>query len=363
MREFEERYGRDHVKFEERGYADVAKHVKENLLFLVVILVSEEHDDTPAFCKDILCDDALKEWLQSNECIIWGGNVADAEAHTGITDNHTSLIQVSNSLNCTRYPFVGLIANVPSPTPTSLPQMTLLTRIEGPVVTNQLVSALATAATRNLSALSRRRALKREQEQTRELRRMQEEAYHNSLAQDRAKAEQERLAALEAERLEREQREKALIIERKAQKREQWRVWKANDLRKKDLIGMKSEIGKTARVGLRLANGERIVQIFPGDMAVTEVYAFVDCYDLLFPVSSAEVTLRTAGEATVSGEFEKPEDYEHDYLFRLVVPMPRKVIENASHKIREESALWPSGSIVVEKFEDGSEEDSEEETE
>jgi FAS-associated factor 2 len=84
VREFEERYGRNHVKFEERGYADVAKHVKENLLFLVVILVSEEHDDTPAFCKDVLCDDAMKEWLQSNECIIWGGNVADAEAHTGI---------------------------------------------------------------------------------------------------------------------------------------------------------------------------------------------------------------------------------------------------------------------------------------
>jgi len=83
VREFEERYGSEHIKFEERGYADVTKHVKENLLFLVVILVSEDHDDTPGFCKDVLCDDALREWMQSNECIVWGGNVADAEAHTG----------------------------------------------------------------------------------------------------------------------------------------------------------------------------------------------------------------------------------------------------------------------------------------
>jgi FAS-associated factor 2 len=85
VRDFEERYGPHHVKFEERGYADVAKHVKENLLFLVVILISEEHDDTAPFCRDTLGDEGLKEWLQSNECIVWGGNVADAEAHTGIT--------------------------------------------------------------------------------------------------------------------------------------------------------------------------------------------------------------------------------------------------------------------------------------
>jgi FAS-associated factor 2 len=243
--------------------------------------------------------------------------------------------------------------------------MTLLTRIEGPVSSNQLISALATAVTRNLGALNRRRALKREQEQARELRRMQEEAYHNSLAQDRAKAEQERLAALEVERQEREMREKALIIERKALKREQWRAWKADDLRRKNLIGLKSEIGKTARVGLRLASGERIVQIFPGDIAVTEVYAFVDCYDLLFPTSEAEVTLRTTGESSVSGEFEKPEDYEHEYSFRLVVPMPRKVIENVARRIKDENALWPSGSIVVEEIANGSEteEDSGEDTE
>jgi FAS-associated factor 2 len=237
--------------------------------------------------------------------------------------------------------------------------MTLLTRVEGPVSANQLITALATAVTRTLGPLNRRRALKREQEQARELRRMQEEAYQNSLLQDRARAEQERLAALEAERHERENKERALIIERKAQSREQWRAWKANDLRKKGLIGLKSEIGKTARVGIRLARGERIVQIFPGDMTVMEVYAFVECYDLLFPQSTAEVTLRTAGESTVSGEFEKPEDYEHEYMFRLVVPMPRKVIERGSRKVKEESALWPSGSIVVEQIEDGSESEEE----
>jgi FAS-associated factor 2 len=52
-------------------------------VFLLVILVSEEHDDTPAFCKDVLCDDDFREWVRENECTVWAGNVADSEAHTG----------------------------------------------------------------------------------------------------------------------------------------------------------------------------------------------------------------------------------------------------------------------------------------
>ena len=49
----------------------------------MVVLISEEHDDTAAFCKDVLCDEALSEWIRTNDCSVWGGNIADSEAHTG----------------------------------------------------------------------------------------------------------------------------------------------------------------------------------------------------------------------------------------------------------------------------------------
>jgi FAS-associated factor 2 len=127
------------------------------------------------------------------------------------------------------------------------------------------------------------------------------------------------------------------------------------------LVGMPSEIGKTARVGLRLAEGKRIVQMFPGDVALMEVYSFVECYDLLFPPSTTGVTLRTASDSTVIGDFEKPEDYEHEFMFRLVVPLPRKVIDSGFTRVKDEAALWPSGSIVVEAIEEES--DSEEDSE
>jgi FAS-associated factor 2 len=240
--------------------------------------------------------------------------------------------------------------------------MTPLTRIEGLTTPTHLTTTFTTAVTRTRSILNRRRALKREQQSARELRKMQEEAYTNSLAQDRAREEQERRQAEESALLEFQRLEKSRAQESHNQKREQWRLWKTNDLKRMGLVGMKSEIGKTARVGLRLANGERIVQMFPGDISLAEVYSFVECYDLLFP-STAGVTLRTAKENIAEVEMEKPKGYEHEFMFRLVVPYPRKVIGSGFEPVKNESALWPSGSIVVEEIEnDSEEEDTEDES-
>lgn len=194
---------------------------------------------------------------------------------------------------------------------------------------------------------------------------MQEEAYTNSLAADRAREQAERQAAAEQSRQAALEAEKARHQELQNRNKEQWRLWKGADLRKRGIIGMKSEIGKTARVGIRLSGGERIVQIFPGEWGVGDVYGFVEVYDVLFPSPLSGVTLRGTADTTVVGDFEKPEGYEHDYGFRLVMPLPRKVIESAgTMKIKDESALWPSGSIVVEEINEESEsEESEDEEE
>jgi FAS-associated factor 2 len=187
---------------------------------------------------------------------------------------------------------------------------------------------------------------------------MQEDAYTNSLAQDRARVQEERRRAVETERAEHERMQSQHRAEETQRKREQWRLWKTADLKAKGLVGMKGEIGKTARVGLRLVGGERIVQMFPGDIALEEVYSFVECYDLLFPAPSTGVTLRTASDSTVV-EMDKPEDYEHEFKFWLVVPYPRKIIDSGFTPVKDEAALWPSGSIVVEEIEDSESESDE----
>jgi FAS-associated factor 2 len=251
--------------------------------------------------------------------------------------------------------------------------MTLLTKIEGPTPTNRLLAALSAGVSRTKATLMQRRALKAEQNFARDLRRQQEEAYTNSLNADRAREEAQRRRREEDERAERVAREREDEARLLALRRAQWRAWKAGDLRSRGLVGMTSEIGKTARVGLRLSSGERIVQMFPGDIALAEVYSFVECYDLLFPkaVSSPSegTTLRAARsmESVRSEEEEvrdlnvdKPDEYEHEFAFRLVVPYPRKVIDSGFTLVKQESGLWPSGSVVVEAVEEESESESEE---
>src|SRR5208282_5824563 len=127
---------------------------------------------------------------------------------------------VSNSLTCTRFPFIALIANIPSPTPSSLAQMTLLTRIEGLLPTNRLIPTLTSTVSRTRSVLAQRRAIKAEQNWSRELRRQQEQAYTDSLAADRARDEAQRRAQQDAERVERERQERQILAEIRAKNRE-----------------------------------------------------------------------------------------------------------------------------------------------
>jgi FAS-associated factor 2 len=59
-------------------------------------------------------------------------------------------------------------------------------------------------------------------------------------------------------------------------------------------------------------------------------------------------------------DVEKPDGYEHEFAFRLVVPYPRKIIDSGFTLVKHESGLWPSGSVVVEDVEEESESESEE---
>lgn len=258
--------------------------------------------------------------------------------------------------------------------------MTLLTRIEGPITASRLLPILTTSVGRTKSTLLHRRALKQEQMFARELRRQQEDAYTNSLKQDQLREEQQRVAIMESERIERKRQQELKEKEKRRTGKEMWRLWMAGELKRRGVVGMKSEIGKTARVGLRMINGERIVQMFPGDFTLEQVYAFVECYDLLFPHKQPEgsegsegVTLRKSREeqqltgssrqeSSTTGEGSRPEGYEHEFMFRLVVPYPRKVIDCGGTLVKNESGLWPSGSIVVEEIEEDEESCSEEDS-
>ncbi|KAF2827764.1 hypothetical protein CC86DRAFT_199995 [Ophiobolus disseminans] len=319
IREFEEEYGPHQLPFFESGYAQAFDLAKKNLQFLLVVLVSPEHDETTSFVRDTLLSHELIDFIRNpeNNIIVWAGNVQDSEAY-----------QVSTALNCTKFPFSSLIVHTPQVSSTA---MGIATRIAGPTPPAQFIAKLRTAMQQHTEPLNRVRAQRQEQQATRNIRQQQDSAYERSLATDRErvrkkKEEQERQAKEEKEALEREQ-----AAERYAQNLQQWRKWRAASIPSEPSPDSKNIV----RIAVKLPSEERVVRKFSADAHIEELYAFVECYDLL----NTDAALEKA---------EEPENFEHEYKFQLVSPMPREVYDlKAGGTIKER--IGRSGNLIVER--------------
>ncbi|KAF5103730.1 hypothetical protein D0Z03_000066 [Geotrichum reessii] len=182
-------------------------------------------------------------------------------------------------------------------------------------------------------------------EDEKRLRQCQDDAYQQSLAIDRerervAREEAQRVAEQEArEHAEREERQRAAetkqqLKEAKKQQEQIWKKWKASQIKPE----FNSETEKAARISIRMPSGERIVRKFSGNQTIDDIYAFVECYDLI------------KDGAVVPDPSESPSpDYVHEYSFQLASTLPRQVIlADVGIKISDNKMLWPSASLVVE---------------
>ncbi|TKX22824.1 UBX domain-containing protein 2 [Elsinoe australis] len=334
VREFEEEHGSEPgtLPFQESGYAQAFDTAKKDLKYLLVVLLSPEHDDTAPFARDTLLSPDFVSWVKErqSELLLWAGNVRDSEAY-----------QVANALNVTKFPFVGLIVHTPSVSSTA---MSVVARNAGPIPASELIDKLQKAITTRNEELSSARRQRQEQQATRNIREEQNSAYERSLAQDRERARQRREAEAARERAEREERERVEAKEQRARNILQWRKWRAQSL--------PAEPGQDAtdivRISIRMPSGDRVIRKFEGDADLEELYAFVECYDVL-------------QEGLDEKETQEPAGFEHEYGFQLVSPMPREVYDlekGGSIKRR----VGTSGNLIVEKTimdDDDDEEDDE----
>jgi FAS-associated factor 2 len=335
IREFEEEYGSHSLQFLENGYNMALEKAHRELKFLLVVLLSPEHDDTTTWVRETLLSREVTEFLNdpANNILIWGGNVLDSEAY-----------QVANSLRCTKFPFASVIVHTPNVSSTA---MSVITRIAGNTTASEFVEKVRTAVAQHREPLDRTRATRAEQQASRTLREQQDSAYERSLAQDRERARLRREAEAVRQREEQEAAERKAAEEKLERDREQWKKWRAKSLPAEP----GTEVKDAVRVSIRLPSGERVIRKFAADADIEELYAFVECYDIL----------QAAGEAGIEDTAE-PEDFEHKYSFRLVSPMPRAVFEvEAGGSVRER--IGRGGNLVVEPIEDDEEEEEEEDEE
>ena len=321
-REFEEEYGNNNLPFYEGGYAQAYDLAKKDLKFLMVVLLSPEHDDTSTFVRETLLSPEVVHYINDpqNNIILWAGNVQDSEAY-----------QVSTALNCSKFPFTALVAHTPQDSSTS---MSTIARITGVQSTSSFAAKLRTGVVQNIQALDRIRTTRNEQQASRNLREEQNSAYERSLAQDRERARQRRETEASRKKAEQEEEERVAAIELQAHKTRQWKVWRAHSIVPEPGVEAKEAV----RVSIRLASGERVVRRFAGEIDIEEVYAVVDCFEIL---QSKEVELVPS----------EPIDYRHKYGFRLVSPIPR-VVYDAQSKRTIGDQLGRSANLIVELFDD-----------
>lgn len=297
IREFSEEYGDHSLPFVESGFNLTLDNAKKDVKFLVVTLLSPNHDDNNSWVRETLLSEQMATFFTThkNEVLLWGGNVQDSEAY-----------QVSTSLNCTKFPFVALVCQTSD---TGSAAMTVIMRAVGPMPPTELVAKLSSAMTAQRSQLSSARAQVNEQQASRNLRQEQDSAYERSLAQDRERARRKREEQEAQERAEREAREVAEAAENRKRKIEQWRKWRAQSLPPEPGAQVKDAV----RISIRLPSGNRVIRRFGAEAELEELYSFIDCYDLL--------------QDGVGEGVDEPMEYEHTFPFRLVSPMPRKVYE------------------------------------
>ena len=319
IREFEEEYGSHDLHFFENGYAQAYDLAKKDLKYLLVILLSPEHDDTSTFAREVLLSPEIATFINNpeNRIILWAGTVQDSEAY-----------QVSIALNCTKFPFAGLIVHTPQDSSTT---MSTVARITGLTPPSIFISKLRTAITQHAAALDRVRASRAEQEASRSLRQEQNSAYERSLALDRERMRLRKEAEAAKAKEEAEAKEKAEAAAEEERKVEQWKRWRAQSISAEP----GADIKDATRLSIRMPSGDRIIRKFSPETAIEELYAFVECHDILSPGTETESTSKP------------PAGYDHKYKFNLVSPMPRVVYDlNAGGKVSE--SIGRSGNLIVE---------------
>eukprot|EP00192_Tetraselmis_astigmatica_P005709 CAMPEP_0117665772 /NCGR_PEP_ID=MMETSP0804-20121206/9999_1 /TAXON_ID=1074897 /ORGANISM="Tetraselmis astigmatica, Strain CCMP880" /LENGTH=459 /DNA_ID=CAMNT_0005473229 /DNA_START=125 /DNA_END=1504 /DNA_ORIENTATION=+ len=174
---FHDAYGESCPAWQASSWQEAAGRAHREFKFLMVYLHSSEHQDTPSFCQNILCNTAFVEYVNEN-FVVWGGDVCYSDA-----------FGLAQSIKATTFPSVALLLGSSS-------RLRLVCLLEGRSYNAEtLMARLLSAVDDHGAQLVVDRTEAQEREMNRMLREQQDREYQESLEQDRLREE-----AVEAER-------------------------------------------------------------------------------------------------------------------------------------------------------------------
>ncbi|KAJ8329867.1 hypothetical protein BDV3_004045 [Batrachochytrium dendrobatidis] len=303
--DFESQYGSKHPPFFVGTYTQALNTAKSEIRYALVILQSDEHDDTDKFSRETISSDTFISFVSEKNLLVWGGNIHDAEA-----------FKVSAVLNATSYPFMALITLQGS-------RMAVAHRFEGLMSTGRIISKLRRLIDRFDPLLAGARADRASHAAARSIRQQQDDAYQASLLADQEKARKAKEEEEQAKKALLEQEQQRIAGLTKLERRKQLKIELAANMPVEPDVGEPN----TTRLSIRLPSGERVIRRFKADDTIQILWNFIETHDL------------------------KPLDLETE--FSIVCPFPRRVYRNMDMTM-EQAGLVPSASVVVEEmFDDG----------
>lgn len=262
---FEATYGSKMPNFSTEAAEATYRRARESASFFLVYLHSAIHDSTNSFCRNILCNDEVLEYINAN-FLVWGGDVDQRDAY-----------MTARMLQATSFPFLGVLV---WPADKSNPM--LLERIEISSLANaslnhtMLIERFQSCVSKHEGLIIASRQVQQERETRRLLREQQEREYNDSLRADQEREEALRRAADERTRLKEEEEEKKALTEAVELSKQLSRQQKLDE--KKRRVGEEPENNPkvNTRLQLKYPDGSRTIRRFPKTSTVNLVRDFID---------------------------------------------------------------------------------------
>lgn len=287
------------------SYTKLLDKCAEQLRFGIIYLHDPLIDDSMNYVSKILCSEEFVKLLKKYQIVLWFGDITNTEG-----------LQVSNSLKVRSFPFLGIL------TIKTDKKIELYGKYEG-VIDEFTPRTLENILKKEYPSLLQQRQQKQNVEVERIIREQQDVRFNESLRRDQERTRQEEDAT----------NRRRMEEERQALKK-QWLLWRKKHLQVEAPAGHDS-----SKIAVRMSDGNRVVRKFDSTLPIEEIYAFVELYN----------------EGLLSSEEDyfpndPPSNFEHHYQFKLVVPVPRKELDQTK-TISEETAIYPTGNIVIENLE------------
>jgi len=267
IQKFKARYGDRHPRWAEEGLRAAGVTARNEHRFLLAYLHAPEHEDTEAFCSEVLCSPELVQFANAH-LISWGGDISTPDAY-----------MVASRLGATTYPYAAILTFTPDN------KMALLAAAQGPSLLQPgaLLGLMTRVVEEQGALLVAQRAEQQEREFARRLREEQNREFEESLAADRAREAQR---AEERRRAEEEESAKAAAeaAERAAREAEERRkadaaaaIASRRDTKRAALLPEPAAgTAGAALVRVRLPDGTNAQRSFPPGATVGALFDFVD---------------------------------------------------------------------------------------